>query len=42
MHAIDTVTMEMTQDFITTATGTNKPYNIIVQLGDSDLIQGKD
>ena len=41
VHSIDAVTMEMTEDFITTASGSSKPYNILVQLGDRELIQGK-
>ena len=41
VQAIDTVTMEMTQEFITTAIGSNKPYHIFVQLGNIELIQGK-
>lgn len=41
VQAVDTVTMEMTQEFITTATGSNKPYHIFVQLGNIELIQGK-
>ena len=41
VHSIDTVTMEMTEDFITTASGSSNPYNILIQLGDRELIQGK-
>ena len=41
VQAIDTVTAEMSHDFITTATGSNKPYHIFVQLGNAEIVQGK-